>query len=838
MMTHLPRLKPAHLRIAAGLAMLAGAAILAGAAPAAAAPASAATQPFPAAQASALHPVFPLLDANGDNVLDSGAPISTMQTCGACHDTAFIAEHNAHEGVLSGEIAGPAGELLVGSPDSGRLEALDPAAAEGEMNCFLCHTAAPNNTARLGALLGGQLDWANTATLAGSGIVEQDGEAFTWNPAAFDDEGNLLPEYIIVQDPGVENCGQCHGVATDDAFTPLVLNACATEQRMTITTGQVFSPQRIADSGLNLTDKDSLSRSWDVHAERIVGCTDCHYALNNPAYAAESAEDRPEHLLFDPRRLEPGEFLSHPMHEFARSDADALTQEPCAACHEVKQTHTWLPYTERHMEELACESCHVPRMELPARQSFDWTVLTADGGPAASCRGIEGEPGTLDTLMVGYEPAMLPRENADGSTSVAPYNLITTWTWVYGYPPKPVSLDDLRAVYLEGDGYAPEVLAALDADGSGALDRTELRLDTQAKTALIAGRLEALGLSNPRIVGQVDAYAINHGVTHGDWAIRDCRACHGDGSRLAQPIELMAGGTPGAAIPDLASGSLESGGEIVSGPDGALLYQPLTGAQGSQTYIFGFSRVKAIDWIGIVMFLGTMLAVIAHGGLRVVAAMRGASHAPDVRRAYMYGIYERLWHWLQTAAILMLIFTGLIIHKPDTFAMFSFRGVVAMHNILAVILVINATLSAFYHLVSGEIRQFLPRPYGFFDQAIVQAKFYLSGIFRGEEHPFAKTPERKLNPLQQVVYLGLLNVLLPLQIITGALMWGVQRWPEIASRLGGLPLLAPAHSLVAWMLASFVIGHVYLTTTGPTPLASIKGMIMGWDEVEVPSAAD
>ena len=31
-------------------------------------------------------------------------------------------------------------------------------------------------------------------------------------------------------------------------------------------------------------------------------------------------------------------------------------------------------------------------------------------------------------------------------------------------------------------------------------------------------------------------------------------------------------------------------------------------------------------------------------------------------------------------------------------------------------------------------------------------------------------------------------------------MWGVQEWPEIAGAFGGLPFLAPFHSLVAWLL--------------------------------------
>ncbi len=180
----------------------------------------------------------------------------------------------------------------------------------------------------------------------------------------------------------------------------------------------------------------------------------------------------------------------------------------------------------------------------------------------------------------------------------------------------------------------------------------------------------------------------------------------------------------------------------------------------------------------------------------------------------MYEAYERFWHWLQTFTIVLLLFTGLIIHRPDIFGVFSFRNMVTVHNVLAAILVINAALSLFWHLASGEIRQFIPRPYGFFDQAIVQTKYYLQGIFKGNEHPFEKTKDKKLNPLQQVTYFGMLNVLLPLQIITGALMWGVQQWPQVAGLFGGLPVLAPFHSLVAWLFASFIVAHVYLTTTG------------------------
>jgi thiosulfate reductase cytochrome b subunit len=204
----------------------------------------------------------------------------------------------------------------------------------------------------------------------------------------------------------------------------------------------------------------------------------------------------------------------------------------------------------------------------------------------------------------------------------------------------------------------------------------------------------------------------------------------------------------------------------------------------------------------------------------------------QTERIYMYESYRRFWHWLQTLSIVILLFTGMIIHRPDIFGIFSFRGVVTIHNVLAVILVLNALLSVFYHVATDRVKEYIPRPYGFFDDAIVQAKYYISGIFKREPHPFEKRPDRRMNPIQKATYFGILNILLPLQIVTGTLMWGVQEFPAIANWFGGLPILAPFHSLVAWTFATFIVGHVYMTTTGATLLESIRAMVTGFEEVE------
>ncbi|MEK6256483.1 MAG: cytochrome b/b6 domain-containing protein [Chloroflexota bacterium] len=825
---------------------------------------------------SPLHPIFPFLDKNADNVIISGEAVSTMQTCGQCHDSTFIEEHSDHAQVgfdqlsLPGQTTSqrpwdtspgiygrwnpityrylsPQGDELIDLTTEEWLQTIGlrhvgggPAEDAGvEMNCFLCHLSDPNNQARIETLQAGLFEWANTATLLGSGIVTQEGEMWVWNENAFNENGELTPQYIKIQDPDNENCAQCHGLVQDDLTGPLADSGCIPEAWTTQTTGQIISPQRLSDSGLNLANKDELSRSWDIHAERLVDCTDCHFSLNNPIYAEGSGADSLEHLEFDPRRLDIGEYLYQPLHQFAsgQSTQSADGSDPtssmrrCESCHNTMDSHDWLPYTERHMDTINCETCHIPQMYSTAIQQNDWTVINTNGLASTACRGVQENTNSSHDLITGYSPVLLQRQNGDGTIKLSPYNLVTAWFWVYGDPQRPERQEDLIQTWLDGDNYHAEIVAAFDSNQDGNLEENELVIDTPEKEALIASRLEALGLKDPHIVAEIQPYSINHDVTNGKWAISDCQFCHSDNSRITQPFQL-ANDIPGGVIPEFVKDTnVITTGEIYKDEDQALYYQPFSQENG--LYILGQDNVGWVDWVGTILFTGTLLGVIGHGGLRVWSVRRRPKIEHKIKKIYMYSFYERLWHWLQTIAILILTFTGLVIHKPEMFGSLSFRGVVLVHNVLAGILVANAALALFYNLVSGEIKRFIPQPQGFFNQAIEQIIFYIRGIFKGGEHPFEKTREKRLNPLQKVTYFGILNVLLPLQILTGILMWGVQRWPETATRFGGLPFLAPFHTLVAWTFSAFIVAHVYLTTTGHTPMAGIKSMIDGWDEVEI-----
>jgi thiosulfate reductase cytochrome b subunit len=783
------------------------------------------SNPNDAGQTSPLHPTFALLDESGGNVLDSGGPVSAQETCGSCHDTEFITSHTVHAGLGTDAFPAP------GQPADGKQ-------AEVEMNCFLCHTPNPNNEARKAVLASAEPAWASTATLLGSGIVEADGTEFRYPPEAFSTDKELAEELVGIQDPTNANCGQCHGMVHTALEEPFVLTGdsnSAQEDWRGFTSGQVISPQKLSQSGMNLAGKENLERPFDVHAERNLGCTNCHYSANNPVYYQEGADTRPAHLDFDPRRLELGVYLKQPSHQFAASpnasSGEKASMRRCESCHSLETTHSWLPYKSLHMRATSCETCHIPRLYSPAFEQVDWTVLTSSGEPRLTLRGQEA-----DGLITGYQPIILPRTSGGSQGKIAPFNLVSSWYWTSGEGGEPLDVETLRAAWLEGEGYQPQILAALDEDGSGTLEETELVLNSMEKVQAVAARLSAVGVADPRIAGEVQSHKVNHSVAAGDWAVKDCQICHSSSSRLDVPFEVAAY-LPGGSLPQFetdADASLD--GELVQEPDGRLTYRPAT--TDSSLYVLGNSAVGAIDLFGGLVFLGVLLGVASHGTLRFLTSMRHPPSNGELKKVYMYGIYERFWHWLQTFTILGLLFTGLVIHKPDSFGIFSFRSVVLVHNVLAVIVIFNAALSLFYHLASGEIRQYLPRPAGFFDAAIQQALFYLRGIFKGERHPFEKTPDQKLNPLQQITYFGLLNVLLPLQVITGALMWVAQHWPALTASLGGLPFLAPFHTLIAWLFAAFIVGHVYLTTTGHTPFASIQAMMMGWDELETPVPAE
>ncbi len=739
----------------------------------AAGPLAAADLPAPSPP-NPMHPAFKLLDERGEVIRQGGKEPDQIRTCGQCHSADFIAEHNL------------------------------PAHQQRKISCLSCHYE------------GGKANWIS---------------------GAFDSSGMLKREWIRINKPAASNCGNCHGLTDAPGATVSIpedyraaaypLGAQELERyQLTRSGGSIFSPQEVETSFLNLSGKRDLSFPWDVHARKLLQCTDCHFAPNNPQRLS-SRTDTTASLRGEPRRETLSEYLKQPDHRFAAAN--------CQTCHDPQRGHGFLPYPERHLQVVACESCHIPRQFGPAEQMVDATLLDESGSPLVEYRGVEAEAANLNTAYThGFEPPLLLLQGSEKSGTtlrLSPVNLVSRWYWAAGESREPIQREILQQALMINGYYRPEVIAALDTNHDGRLEPRELKLDTESKRKTVERLLMAAGVKDPVIRSEVSTHRISHGVAAKSQALSDCLACHGPNSRLKDSV-MLASWAPGAIAPVSKSETpvpglieIEAGGKVVLKPDSGV---------SQNLHVLGLTSKDWPDRLGLLMLLGVVLTVALHAGFRLAIRRGRALHASGTRREYLFTAYERIWHWVMALSVLALILTGIRIHFPGGIRLLGAANAIATHNFFAAVLALNAFLALFYHLTTAAIRQFLPGRKGVAKAVKLQTRYYLRDIFKGLPAPFRPSRERKLNVLQQISYLFLLNFLFPFQIITGVMIWLVGKSPDFAAEVGGLQVIAPLHNLGSWMFISFLVAHIYLATTGHTVLAHLRGMLEGYEEVEVP----
>lgn len=202
-----------------------------------------------------------------------------------------------------------------------------------------------------------------------------------------------------------------------------------------------------------------------------------------------------------------------------------------------------------------------------------------------------------------------------------------------------------------------------------------------------------------------------------------------------------------------------------------------------------------------------------------------------MKTIYIYKKFERFWHWSQAALVIFLALTGFEVH--DSFSIFGFEKAVFYHRIAAYLLMILIVFAIFWHFITGEWRQYLPTTKKLKEQIM----YYAVGMFKNEDHPTHKTELTKLNPLQRLTYLGFKLFLVPLTIISGILYLvykTINKNNIVITEGFSLESIAFLHTLGAFLLIVFLIIHVYMTTTGTTPISNIRAMLTGYEEVEEP----
>jgi thiosulfate reductase cytochrome b subunit len=193
----------------------------------------------------------------------------------------------------------------------------------------------------------------------------------------------------------------------------------------------------------------------------------------------------------------------------------------------------------------------------------------------------------------------------------------------------------------------------------------------------------------------------------------------------------------------------------------------------------------------------------------------------------LYARFERFWHWSQALLITLMLITGFEVH--GSYALLGFERATTVHSFTAWLLIGLWVFAWFWHLTTGEWKQYKPAAA---DRLIAMVRYYGFEIFQGKAHPFHREFSCKLNPLQCMAYLALHFVIAPLIWISGLLYLFYKSWSTIeALSWISLGSVAMIHIAAAYMLLAFMIFHLYLALgMDERPFSSLRAMVTGYEK--------
>lgn len=200
-------------------------------------------------------------------------------------------------------------------------------------------------------------------------------------------------------------------------------------------------------------------------------------------------------------------------------------------------------------------------------------------------------------------------------------------------------------------------------------------------------------------------------------------------------------------------------------------------------------------------------------------------------RVYLLALWIRVWHWTNAALILLLAVTGASLHFAGEGAyLVPFSLAAKIHDVAGLALVGLYVFFVVANIVTGNWWQYVPKQPGVLHRSMVQAKFYMWGIFRGEKHPYPPTREANFNAMQAMMYWAIMYLLMPVLVVSGLIFFFPGLAPDRMLGLDGLLPVAVVHYLAGAAMILFMIAHIYLGTTGDRVGQQFRMMITGWHE--------
>ena len=178
-------------------------------------------------------------------------------------------------------------------------------------------------------------------------------------------------------------------------------------------------------------------------------------------------------------------------------------------------------------------------------------------------------------------------------------------------------------------------------------------------------------------------------------------------------------------------------------------------------------------------------------------------------------LWLRVWHSLQALIFLVLIATGISMHYAGAeWAPIPFSMSVRVHNACGIAMGVLWIVFVACNLISGRVRHYRPKDIHVVHSLAIQIRYYAYGMFRGDSPPLS--PGLRNNHVQQLVYAGVMYILMPVSIASGTLLLFPILAPERALGQAGLWPMAMLHLSVGYLLTLFLVVHIYLATTGET----------------------
>jgi len=201
-----------------------------------------------------------------------------------------------------------------------------------------------------------------------------------------------------------------------------------------------------------------------------------------------------------------------------------------------------------------------------------------------------------------------------------------------------------------------------------------------------------------------------------------------------------------------------------------------------------------------------------------------------MKKIYLHPLPLRIWHWVNTLLVLLLIITGIQLRIPGIAALQPHNTPLLIHRWVGWAMAASCVFWLVYSLMSDHLSRNYVIRRRHLKGTFRQARFYLFSMFKGEENPFRPSAEEKFNPLQKLAYGAIMGIFAPVLVVTGVLFSDILFFRKYILLWNVVGVLDAIHVIGAYVFALYLIVHIYMSTLGRTASSHIKAMIVGYEE--------